>query len=190
MFAVVLLALASLALFTGSTAASMLHRRAGIVRDTVLPLCRDDLKPLLRQTHSFRVTTRHHFAAEPSRVYAALEQGAFSWLPLTAGISYPTPARGVGAARSFSTYLFAATEQVLSDNPSEHLSTIGFRTSIPLLVHSYRQDYQLVPDATGTTVTWTLRGRPGILAFVPLRWTAPLVRPFTRLALARLSSRL
>lgn len=190
MLVIIVVALAALALFTALTAATLLHRRARALASDTASLDDQAVQRIRQQKPSFTMTTTRHLNADAHKIFTALQQGAFSWLPLTTGITYPTPDRGVGATRTFTTYFFSATEQVVTNDPDNHLSTVAIRTSIPLLLTTYTQDFTLTPDASGTTITWTLTARPALFAFFPLSWTAPFLRPFTRYALSRIATHL
>lgn len=148
------------------------------------------LRTLLARRPTFEMTAVCRFDAPPDRVYDALTEGAFSWFPLINGIRYQGTDRGVGALRTLDALLFASVEQVTHAEPGRRLTVAGIRTSVPLAVLTYRQDFRLAPTANGgTEVSWTVGGRPAIFAFLPASWAAPFVRPFARFALGRLSTR-
>ncbi|TLF73563.1 SRPBCC family protein [Nocardia cyriacigeorgica] len=148
------------------------------------------LDTLQSRRPTFEMTVVCRFHAPPERIYDALGEGAFSWFPLINGIRYQRGERGVGAMRTLDALLFAAVEQVTRAEPGRRLTVVGVRTSVPLVVLTYQQDFRLEPTADGgTDVSWTVGGRPAIFAFLPASWVAPFVRPFARFALGRLSTR-
>ncbi|WP_280235687.1 SRPBCC family protein [Nocardia cyriacigeorgica] len=148
------------------------------------------IRTLRSRSPSFEMTLTRRFDAAPERVYNALCDGAFSWFPLINGIRYQSTDRGVGAVRTLDALLFASLEQVTHAEPGRRLTVVGVRTSVPLAVLTYQQDFRLRSvDGAGTEVSWTVGGRPAIFAFLPLSWAAPFVRPFARFALGRLSTR-
>ncbi|NEW29498.1 SRPBCC family protein [Nocardia cyriacigeorgica] len=148
------------------------------------------LRTLRSRRPTFEMTVVRRFEAPTERVYDALGEGAFSWFPLIGGVRYQGRERGVGAVRTLDALLFAAAEQVVRAEPGRRLTVVGVRTSVPLVVLTYQQDFRLEPTADGgTEVSWTVGGRPAIFAFLPASWAAPFVRPFARFALGRLSTR-
>ncbi|WP_336087295.1 SRPBCC family protein [Nocardia sp. SSK8] len=135
---------------------------------------------------SFRMSVDQHVPATPWEVWAALEDGAFTWVPFVDGVTYRGPDRDPGAVRTLDAIVFAAAEQVTRRDPRTRLTVAAIRTSVPLLVRSYTMDFALTETTDGTTVLrWTVAGRPGIFAFVPLSWTAVFVCPFVRVVLGR-----
>ncbi|BDU05072.1 SRPBCC family protein [Nocardia cyriacigeorgica] len=165
-------------------------RARKLLSTTTEPESESLLRTLQSRRPTFEMTVVCRFDAPPERVYDALGEGAFSWLPLINGMRYQGSERGVGAMRTLDALLFASVEQVTRAEPGRRLTVVGVRTSVPLVVLTYQQDFRLEPTADGgTDVAWTVGGRPAIFAFLPASWAAPFVRPFARFALGRLSTR-
>ena len=62
------------------------------------------------------------------------------------------PPDGVGAVRRFTRYGFGSREEVVAWEPPHHL---GYTILKGFPVRNYRADVHLVPDGSGTTVTWS-----------------------------------
>ncbi|MEV6392778.1 SRPBCC family protein [Nocardia xishanensis] len=185
-------ALAFLAAVAALVTAIVLRRLSRrLLADTHTPLPGSVVDEIAGRRPTFTMTTTAHFAASPERVWGMLEEGAFSWMPFIPGVRYPHTNRGAGTVRKLDTVFFAADEQVLHHDPARRLTVVGIRTSVPLFVKSYVADFRLEQAQDGgTDVAWTVGGRPALFAFVPLSWTGPLIRPFARVVLQQLSTRL
>ncbi|RDI45262.1 SRPBCC family protein [Nocardia mexicana] len=188
MIRLVIAAVVALAVLAGLIAVAVLvvlrRRTRTLLSHKATPLPDRDLEAILTARPTFAMTTTCHLHAPPQRVWNALEDGAFSWLPFINGIRYTGSDRGVGALRKLDTPLFAADEQVTHCRPHQRLTAVGIGTSIPLFAKSYVQDFELTPTSDGgTDLAWTVSGRPAVFAFLPLSWTALFIRPFARVAL-------
>ncbi|MBW0271641.1 hypothetical protein ATM97_12860 [Nocardia sp. MH4] len=171
----------------GLAAVVVAQRRAARLLGTEIPPV-DDQAILLIETRrpTFRMTVEQHFPALPWEVWSALEDGAFTWIPMIEGVTYRDQRRGPGTVRTLDGIVFAAAEQVTRRDPHTWLSVAGIKTSIPLLIESYTMDFDLTETSDGTTVLrWTIAGRPAIFAFLRLSWTALFLRPFVRVVLGR-----
>ncbi|WP_169810888.1 SRPBCC family protein [Nocardia amikacinitolerans] len=183
--------LAVLAAVAAAVTAIILRRRCRrLLADELAPLSGRAVDEMAERKPTFTMTTTARFAASPDRIWGGLEEGAFSWMPFIPGVRYPHAERGIGTVRKLDTVFFAADEQVLHHDPGRRLTVVGIRTSIPLFVQSYVADFRLEQSGGGTEVIWTVGGRPALFAFVPLSWTAPLIRPFARVVLQRLATRI
>ncbi|MFI5499533.1 hypothetical protein ACIA5E_10755 [Nocardia asteroides] len=165
----------------------VLQRRAARLLGAEIPPVDDPTIRLLESRRpTFQMSVEQYFAAVPWEVWSALEDGAFTWIPMIDGVTYRDQERGPGTVRTLDAIVFAAAEQVTRREPHTRLSVAAVKTSIPLLVESYTMDFQLTETPEGATVLrWTIAGRPAVFAFVPLSWTAFIVRPFVRVVLGR-----
>ncbi|MBL1078932.1 SRPBCC family protein [Nocardia sp. 2] len=155
------------------------------------PIAAEFVDEFLTEGATFAVTAAREFPYPPHKVWDALQlNGTFSWIPLINGIRYRDDFRREGALRTFDGTVVAAEERVVIMNPGSRLSVTGTKASVPLVLRSFVEDYQLTETETGTTLTWTLAFRPRFGAFVPLRWTAPFVRPFAALGIKGLAARI
>ena len=107
-------------------------------------------------TRSYEVTARS--AAPPKRVFALLAD-ATSWPrwagPVIAHASWeregdPAPG-GVGAIRKVGRWPLFGHEQIVAYEPSSHHAYTMLKGNP---VRNYRADVYLVPDGTGTRITW------------------------------------
>ncbi|MEU8898807.1 SRPBCC family protein [Nocardia sp. NPDC048505] len=169
----------------------VLRRRAERLLDTdIAPVDERTIQTREARRPTFTMTVTRRFAAPPEQVWSTLEAGAFGGIPIVDGVRYRDDERAPGTVRTLDLLLFAAAEQVTRRIPATRLSVAGIETSIPLLVDSYLQDFQLRETSQGgTDLTWTVAGRPAIFAFVPLSWTAVFIRPFARIVLGQLAAR-
>ncbi|MFD5177638.1 SRPBCC family protein [Nocardia sp. NPDC058379] len=165
----------------------VLQRRAVRLRATeIAPVDDPTIRLLESRRPTFQMTVEQYFPAMPWEVWSALEDGAFTWIPMIDGVSYRDQARGPGTVRTLDAIVFAAAEQVTRRDPHTRLSVAAVKTSIPLFVESYTMDFQLTETPDGATLLrWTIAGRPAVFAFVPLSWTAPFLRPFVQVVLGR-----
>ncbi|MFF2551513.1 SRPBCC family protein [Nocardia sp. NPDC058058] len=155
------------------------------------PLTSAQIDEYLDDKGTFTVTATREFAVPPAKLWDALQlNGTFSWLPLVNGVRYHDEYRREGALRTIDCTLFAVRERVVIMTPGQRLTVSGTGISVPIAVKSCAEDYRLTATATGTELAWTIAFRPRIGSFLPLRWAAPFVRPFTTFALRGLASRL
>ncbi|MFB7716698.1 SRPBCC family protein [Nocardia sp. NPDC056100] len=170
---------------------ALLRRARRLIESDVPPADERALAEFAAQRPTFTMTVTNHLAAPPDKVWPVLENNAFSWIPMINGVSYADTDRAPGAVRKLDLLFFAAAEQVTHRSPGSRLSVTGIHTSIPVAVKSYTVDYQLrETDDGGTDLEWTIAGRPALFAFLPLSWTAVFIRPFARIIMAQLQSRL
>lgn len=156
----------------------------------VRPVAAEFVDQFLREDASFVVTAELEFPYPPHKVWDALQlNGTFSWIPLINGIRYRDDYRREGAIRTFDGLLVAAEERVVIMAPGTRLSVTGTKVSVPVLIKSLVEDYTLLETPAGTKLTWTIAFLPRFGAFLPLRWTAPFVRPFATLAIKGLAAR-
>ena len=107
-------------------------------------------------THSYEVTARS--AAPPERVFALLAD-APSWPrwagPVIAHASWERegdpPPGGVGAIRKIGRRPLFGHEQIVAYEPPTHHAYTMLKGNP---VRNYRADVHLVPDGTGTRITW------------------------------------
>ncbi|MFD6397506.1 SRPBCC family protein [Nocardia sp. NPDC060249] len=165
----------------------VLQRRAARLLGAETPPVGDHAIRLIESRRpTFQMSVEQDFAAMPWEVWSALEDGAFTWIPMIDGVTYRDLDRGPGTVRTLDAIVFAAAEQITRRDPHTRLSVAGIETSIPLLVKSYTMDFHLSQTPEGTTVLrWTIAGRPAVFAFLRLSWTAFFIRPFVRVVLAR-----
>lgn len=155
------------------------------------PISADNYDEFRTRGATFVVTAEREFPYPAHKVWDALQlNGTFSWLPLINGVRYRDDYRREGALRTLDGSLVAAEERVIVLAQNSRLTLTGTRISIPLLVRSFTEDYRLTEIEGGTTLTWTIAGRPRFGAFLPLRWAAPFIRPFARFALRGLAARI
>lgn len=140
---------------------------------------------------AFAVVTEREYTQPPEKIWSALNaNGLFSWLPFVNGASYTGEERGIGAQRVFDGNLVAAAQEVITYDDASRLTLTGTRTSIPFVMRSYAEDYQLTPTASGgTKLRWTIAAHPRLGGFFSLRIFAPIVRPFASSALKGLGTR-
>ncbi|GAB20114.1 hypothetical protein GOEFS_106_00100 [Gordonia effusa NBRC 100432] len=139
---------------------------------------------------SFVVSSERTFNHTPDKVWAALNSnGVFSWIPLIDGIRYTSDSRGVGAARLFDGKLVAAAEEVTRWDENQRLTVQGTRTSVPIVIKSFAEEYVLTPTGSGTTVTWTIAAQPKFGGILPLKLAAPFIRPFMKAGIRGLETR-
>ncbi|MFI1916958.1 SRPBCC family protein [Nocardia sp. NPDC020380] len=150
-----------------------------------------DLDEFLRTEATFAVTAQREFPYPPHKVWDALQlDGTFSWIPFVKGIRYRDTYLREGALRTFDGLLFGVEEKVIVQAPDRRLAVSGTRISLPVLVRSFAEDYQLRETPDGTLLTWTIAFRPRFFTFLPLRWGAPFVRPFARWGIRGLADRI
>ncbi|RBO89443.1 SRPBCC family protein [Nocardia puris] len=187
-----LVAAAFVAALVALVTALVLRRRAQrVVRNEIAPFPDRTVAELAELRPTFTMTTDVHLDSPPERIWTALEEGAFSWIPFIPGIHYRGADRTPGAVRTLDAVFFAADEQVLRREEHRRLTVVGIRTSVPLFVQSYVADFRLTATSDGgTDLSWTVGGRPALFAFLPLSWTAPFIRPFAKVVLRRLTTAL
>ncbi|MFF2551218.1 SRPBCC family protein [Nocardia sp. NPDC058058] len=171
--------------------AALLRRARRLIESDIPPVDEQVLTEFEAVRPTFTMTVVNQFAAPPDRVWSVLENEAFSWIPMMDGVRYADTARTPGTVRKLGLLFFAAAEQVTRRVPNARLSVIGIHTSVPPVVKFYTVDYQLRETSEGgTELTWTIAGRPALLSFIPLSWAAVFVRPFARIIMDQLQSRL
>ncbi|MGW6725703.1 SRPBCC family protein [Nocardia sp. NPDC055029] len=162
------------------------RRAARLLGADISPVDDHAIRLIESRRPTFQMSVEQHFAAMPWEVWSALEDGAFTWIPMIDGVTYRDQERGPGTVRTLDAIVFAAAEQVTRCDPHTRLSVAAIKTSIPLLVKSYTMDFQLTETPEGATVLrWTIAGRPAVFAFIGLSWTAFFIRPFVRVVLGR-----
>ncbi|QLY34773.1 SRPBCC family protein [Nocardia huaxiensis] len=155
------------------------------------PVSSEFVDQFLSEGASFVVSAEREFPYPPQKVWDALQlNGTFSWIPLINGIRYRDDYRREGAMRTFDGLLVAAEERVVTMAPGSRLTVTGVKASVPVVLKSFIEDYRLAETENGTRLTWTLAFRPRFGAFVPLRWTAPFIRPFARIGIKGLAARI
>ncbi|NNH70944.1 SRPBCC family protein [Nocardia uniformis] len=193
---VVLFVLAVLGAIAGGIALLILRGWAKQVLDgngfSATPVDATKVERFLAQEATFVVTVAREFTHPPDKVWQTLQlNGTFSWIPLFNGIRYAEDYRTEGALRTFDGLLAAVQEQVITAIPRRQLTLTATKVSVPLALKSLVEDYRLTETPSGTTtLRWTIAVRPRLGAFLPLRWAAPLARPFLAYGIKGLSTRL
>lgn len=126
---------------------------------------------------AFAVTAQITVSGPVERVWAQVAQGGYlDGLPLVAG---PTRA---GDLLTYRTPLLALSEKVVHEDGQEFVA-IGTGLSVPLTLKSFGERWRLSADKDKVVVQWTVALTPRWIGWLPLRWTAFVVRPVLKAVL-------
>ncbi len=160
-------------------------------RFSVTPVAATELRQYLDRKASFAVTATLESEQAPERMWnALLRDGAFSWVPFLTGPIYADTSRTIGSRRALLGTVVAIGEKIVMAEPARRLALTATGLSLPLSLKSFAQQYELAPTTDGgSRITWTVACTPRFFGFLPLRLTAPLVRPFLDFGLKGLDKR-
>ncbi|ADG98498.1 Polyketide cyclase/dehydrase [Segniliparus rotundus DSM 44985] len=182
-----------LALIVVAALAALLARGgpASSGRFLVQRVDRPDVDRYFAKRAMFSTTVRLVLPLGPEKVWRALMADEFlSWLPTVRGHTYRSDSREEGARRTLRTFFVALEEQFVVVEPEKTLVYSIIGSSLPGL-RDLTERFVLEPVADGgTQLEWTTGFSLVLLWWLPVRWTAPFVRPFLKLALSGLRHRI
>ncbi|WP_078293683.1 SRPBCC family protein [Mycobacterium sp. D16R24] len=127
------------------------------------------------KTASFAVTAQISVPGPVERVWTQVSEGGYlESIPFVSG-----PVRS-GDHVVTRTPLFAITEKVVHSEEGLKLVAIGTGISVPLVLKSFGERWELAAEGNKVLVRWTVAVTPKWVGWFPLRWTAFAVRPFLR----------
>lgn len=160
-------------------------------RFNLTPVAADQLTEYLDAEASFALSVRRDFPNPPDQVFKALLDERFmSWIPFTKGVDYAgTASREIGTKRAFVNTFGVLAEQIVVNEPSRRLGVTITACSIPLVLDSAAEIFDVLADERGgTRLTWYVGGTPKWVGWLPLRLAAPLVRPLAKWQIGKLRS--
>ncbi len=158
-------------------------------RFNLTPVAADQLREYLNSEASFALSVQRDFFNPPDQVFKALLDERFmSWMPFTKGVDYAgTALREVGTKRAFVNTFGVLAEQIVVNEPNRVLGVTITACSIPLVLDSAAEIFEVTDNGTGgTRLTWHVGGTPKWVGWLPLRLVAPFVRPIARWQIGKL----
>ncbi|MBE5449977.1 Polyketide cyclase / dehydrase and lipid transport [Mycobacteroides abscessus subsp. abscessus] len=158
-------------------------------RFSLTPVGADQLRGYLDSEASFAITVQRDFFHPPDQVFKALLDERFmSWAPFTKGVDYAgTALRDIGTKRALVNTFIVLAEQIVVNEPGRVLGVTATACSVPLVLDSAAEVFDVVDNGTGgTRLTWHVGGTPRGVGWLPLRMAAPFVRPVAAWQLGKL----
>ncbi|SLC21635.1 Polyketide cyclase / dehydrase and lipid transport [Mycobacteroides abscessus subsp. bolletii] len=158
-------------------------------RFSLTPVGADQLRGYLDSEASFAITVQRDFFHPPDQVFKALLDERFmSWAPFTKGVDYAgTALRDIGTKRALVNTFIVLAEQIVVNEPGRVLGVTATACSVPLVLDSVAEVFDVVDNGTGgTRLTWHVGGTPRWVGWLPLLMAAPFVRPVAAWQLGKL----
>lgn len=150
-----------------------------------------DLDRYFAKRATFCTTTRVELPLGPEKVWRALCDETFlSWLPAVRGHKHRSNSRDAGARRTFLSVFCALEEQCVVVEPERALAYSVIGSSWPGLRDAAEKFTLERTPGGGTLLEWTTGVSPVLVWWLPVRWAAPIVRPFLAFALNGLRHRI
>ena len=150
-------------------------------RFRVKPVAQAHLGIFVDSVASFSVTSQVAFPQSPEQLWKALlDERAYSWVPFMKGVAYLDNQQSVGSRRAVLGTFVVVQEQIVALEEDKRIAFSVTGASLYGLAAGV-QEYIITPTAKGgSLLTWTVAGSPKFVGFLPLRFTAPFVRPFLK----------